>query len=191
MPDADWWRVLWPNPAKLLTDMGVAPGMIAVDLCCGDGLFTAPLAGIAERVYAVDISPAMLDRARARIAAAGAANCRFVAADAMTVATLLPEQVDYVFLSNTFHGAPDQLGLTRAVAAILKPQGRFGIVNWHRLPRAQTMVLGQPRGPRTEMRIGARDMAATINPAGLLLNRTIELPPYHYGAVFTKEAGNE
>jgi len=62
--------------------------MVVVDLCCGDGLFTAPLARIADRVYAIDIDPAMLDRARARAAAAGAANCEFVVADAMTVDTV-------------------------------------------------------------------------------------------------------
>jgi ubiquinone/menaquinone biosynthesis C-methylase UbiE len=69
MPDADWWQDLWPDPVKVLVEMGVPPGTVAVDLCCGDGLFTVSLAGIAERVYAIDIDPAMLDRAR--VAAAG------------------------------------------------------------------------------------------------------------------------
>jgi ubiquinone/menaquinone biosynthesis C-methylase UbiE len=189
MPDGDWWQALWPDPAKVLAEMGVAPGMIAVDLCCGDGLFTAPLARIALRVYAIDIDPCMLDRARARIAATGASNCRFVAADAMMVAAVLPEPVDYVFLANTFHGVPDQLGLIRAVAASLKPRGLFGIVNWHCRPRAETVVLGQPRGPKTEMRMEGRDVAAIAEPAGLLPNRTVELPPYHYGVILQKRPG--
>ena len=47
----------------------------------------------------------------------------------MTVHAVLPAPVDYVFLANTFHGVPDQLGLARAVAAMLKPQGQFGIVS--------------------------------------------------------------
>jgi len=183
MPDADWWRALWPDPAEVLVEMGVAPGMIAVDLCCGDGLFTAPLAGVAVRVYAIDIDPAMLDRAQARVAATGAINCRFVAADAMTVDAVLPEPVDYVFLANTFHGVPDQLGLARAVAASLKPRGRFGIVNWHHRPRAETVVLGQPRGPKTELRMEAEDVTAIVKPAGLLPIRIVELPPYHYGVI--------
>ena len=127
MPDADWWQELWPDPAKVLAEMGVEPGMVAVDLCCGDGLFTVPLARVAKRVYAIDIDPAMLDRARARTAAAGAANCEFVVANAMAVDRVVPEPVDYVFLANTFHGVPDQLGLARAVAALLKPNGQFGL----------------------------------------------------------------
>jgi ubiquinone/menaquinone biosynthesis C-methylase UbiE len=188
MPDAEWWQALWPDPAKVLAEMGIAPGMIVVDLCCGDGLFTAPLASIALRVYAVDIDPAMLDRAQTCVAATGVRNCRFIVADAMTIGAVVPEPVDYVFLANTFHGVPDQLGLTRAVAASLKPRGRFGIVNWHRRPRAETVVLGQPRGPKTEMRMEAEDVAAIAAPAGLLLTRTVELSPYHYGVILQRRS---
>jgi len=188
MPDADWWQALWPDPAKVLVEMGVQPGMLVVDLCCGDGLFTAPLARTADRVYAIDIDPTMLDRAQGLVAAAGATNCQFVVADAMTVDAVVPEPVDYVFLANTLHGVPDQLGLARAVAAILKPQGQFGIVSWHRRPREETVVLGQPRGPKTEMRIEASDVTAIVEPAGLLLNRTVELPPYHYGVVLRRRS---
>ncbi len=191
MPDSDWWQALWPDPAKLVFEMGVEPGMVVVDLCCGDGLFTAPLARIAARVYAIDIDPDLLDRARALVAAAGATNCDFIVADAMNVAAVVPAAVDYVFLGNTFHGIPDQPGLARAIATVLKSKGLFGVVNWHRRPREETVVLGQPRGPRTEMRIEARDVAVLVQPAGLMLNRKVELPPYHYGAIFTKEDENE
>ena len=186
MPDADWWQALWPDPAKVLAEMGVEPGMITVDLCCGDGLFTVPLARITKRVYAIDIDPAVLERARARVAAADVGNCEFVVADAMTVDRVVPEAVDYVFLANTFHGIPDRVGLARAVAAILKPEGLFGIVNWHRRPRVETVVLGQPRGPKTEMRIEADEVASIAKSSGLLLNRTVELPPHHYGVVFQR-----
>jgi len=189
MPDADWWQALWPDPAKIFMEMGVAPGVVAIDLCCGDGLFTVPLAHVAKRVYAIDIDPVMLNHARARIAEARANNCEFVVADALTVDAVVPEPVDYVFLANTFHGVPDQLGLAQSVAAALKPKGLFGIINWHRRPREETVVLGQPRGPKTEMRIEANDLAAIVKRAGLSLNRTIELPPYHYGIVLSKEGG--
>ena len=189
MPDTDWWQALWPDPAKLLLKMGIAPGAVVVDLCCGDGLFTAALGHIADRVYAIDIDPDLLDRAHALVAAAGVHNIHYIVADAMNVATVVPECVDYIFLANTFHGVPDKPGLARAVAAILKPKGLFGVVNWHRRPREETLVLGKPRGPRTEMRIEAREVAVLVKPASLVLSQIIELPPYHYGAVFVKEVG--
>jgi SAM-dependent methyltransferase len=186
MPDADWWETLWPDPGWVLVEMGVRLGMVVIDLCCGDGLFTAPLTRLAERIYAIDIDPAMLDRAQTRVAEAGATNSNFIVADALTFNAVVPEPVDYVFLANTFHGVPDQCGLARAVAASLKPQGQFGIVNWHHRPREETVVLGHPRGPKTEMRMEAEDVAAIVEPAGLLLNRIVELPPYHYGAVLER-----
>jgi SAM-dependent methyltransferase len=191
MPDADWWQALWPDPGNVLVEMGVKPGMVAVDLCCGDGLFTAPLARIADRVHAIDIDPHLLDRARSLVAAAGLTHCHFTVADAMALDAVVPEPVDYVFLANTFHGVPDQPGLARAVAAILKPKGQFGLINWHRRPREETVVLEQPRGPQTEMRIEAGDVAVLVRAAGFVLNRIVELPPYHYGAIFTKEERNE
>jgi SAM-dependent methyltransferase len=191
MPDADWWQALWPDPVTVLVEMGVQPGMVVVDLCCGDGLFTAPLARIVDGVYAIDIDPAMLDRTRALVAAAGSTNCHLVVADAMSFDAAVPEPVDYVFLANTLHGVPDQLGSARTVVAILKPEGQFGVVNWHRRPREETLVFGQPRGPRTEMRMEARDVAVIVEPAGLSLNRTVEFPPYHYGAMFRERRGNE
>ena len=191
MPDADWWQSLWPDPAKVLTEMGFEPGMVAVDLCCGDGLFTVPLARIAKRVYAIDIDPALLDQARARVAAAGATNCEFLVADAMAVDAVVAEPVDYVFLANTFHGVPDQLGLARGVAALLRPKGQFGIINWHRRPRGETVIFGQPRGPKTEMRMEPNDVATVMTLAGLVLNRTVELPPFHYGAVFQRGGRDE
>jgi cytochrome b len=41
--------------------LGVTPGLAAVDLCCGDGTFTAALARLTGRtVHAIDIGPARL-----------------------------------------------------------------------------------------------------------------------------------
>jgi hypothetical protein len=34
MPDADWWQLLWPDPMKVLIEMGVPPASVVVDLCC-------------------------------------------------------------------------------------------------------------------------------------------------------------
>jgi SAM-dependent methyltransferase len=188
MPDADWWEALWPRPGDIVAALGVGTGARIVDLCCGDGLFTAPLAVAAQQVIAIDLDPAMLDRARAKLAAAGATNCVLVEGDAYAVAALIQAPVDFVLMANTFHGVPEKERLAREVAAALKPGGRFAVVNWHRRPREETTVLGQPRGPKTELRMAPADAAATVEPAGLKLLRVIELPPYHYGAIFEKPA---
>src|SRR5215469_15915803 len=153
--------------------MGVVAGMVVVDLCCGDGLFTAPLTRIASQVMRSTSIPTCSTAP----GYAPASNCKFIVAEAMKVETVVPSPVDYVFLANTFHGVPDKEALARSVAALLKPQGRFGIVNWHRRPREETVVLGQPRGPKTEMRMEPGEVARTVEPTGLRLFRSVELPP--------------
>ena len=184
MPDPDWWQALWPRPGDVLAGLGIQPGTDAVDLCCGDGLFTVPLAGMVRGVVAIDLDPELLELARARAAAAWVRNCVFIAGDAYDLARLVPAPVDLVLIANTFHGVPDQARLARAVAAALRPGGRFVVINWHRRPREDTPILGQPRGPKTELRMTPEDVAATVAPAGLRPERVVELPPYHYAAIF-------
>lgn len=187
MPDPDWWLALWPRPADVLAALGVGPGMeIAVDLCCGDGLFTLPLAALAQRVVAIDLDRQLLAAAQGRAEAAGVTNCEFVEGDAYDVAGLVGRPADVVLIANTFHGVPDQRRLARAVWAELRPGGRLLVVNWHKRPREETTVLGQPRGPRTDLRMSPAEVEAVGAAAGLRLVRVVELPPYHYGAVFEK-----
>ena len=190
MPEGGWWRVLWPAPAATLRALGVTPGLAAVDLCCGDGTFTAALARLTGRtVHAIDIDPACLDRARAAARRDGGGDCRFIAGDAMAVDRLLAGPVDYVLLANALHGVPDQPRLARAIAAALRPGGRLAVVNWHACPREQTVVLGEPHGPATVTRMAPGVVVALLAPAGFRLEGIVELPPYHYGAVFMRGCG--
>ena len=117
---------------------------------------------------------------------ASLSNCTTVEGDAYEVAALAREPADMVIIANTFHGVPDKTRLCQAVASALKPGGRFALLNWHRRPREETTVLGQPRGPKTEMRMEPEDVVAVAEPAGFTHERTIELPPYHYAAILTK-----
>ncbi len=185
MPDRDWWAALWPDPEGVMRSLGVAPGLAVVDLCCGDGYFTAPLARIVEgKVYGVDIDPVMLERTRAEVERAGATVLDLICADARDLPELLPGKVDYVLIANTFHGVPDKTAMARAVAAALNPSGQFAIVNWHPLPRERTVVLGKPRGPKTEMRMSPDDVRSIVEPVDFTLERVVELPPFHYASVF-------
>ncbi|GAC1548348.1 MAG: hypothetical protein NVS2B9_15220 [Myxococcales bacterium] len=44
MPDEDWWRALWPDPAGVVANLKIGPGISVVDVGCGDGYFTAAIA---------------------------------------------------------------------------------------------------------------------------------------------------
>ncbi len=184
MPPAGWWEALFPDPAGILDSIGVAPGMTVVDLCSGDGWFTAPIAKIARRVIAIDIDRRLLTVAHSRLAEGGLANADFVEGDAYDLAALVPVPVDFVFLANAFHGVPDQARLIGAVKSILTVDGGLAILNWHQRPREETVILGEPRGPRTDLRVSPEQTIAAVEAAGMKLARLVEVPPYHYGAVF-------
>lgn len=187
MPDPGWWEALWPDPVHVLTVVGVTPGMSVVDLCCGDGWFTFPLARVARKVMALDIDPKMIVAAKVRLAERGGApNCTFAVADAYDIALMVRESVDHVFLANAFHGVPDRPRLVRAISEVLKPGGLFAVVNWHARPREQTTVLGEPRGPETDLRMTPEETIAEVESGGLRFRYQAEVPPYHYGAVFER-----
>lgn len=187
MPTAGWWEALWPDPAGVLAAVGVEPGMEVVDLCSGDGWFTRPLARIARHVTAIEIDSNLLEVARRSLAQSESAKCDLVPGDAYDLATLVPTPVDFVFLANAFHGVPDQPRLARAVRAALRPGGLFAIVNWHQRPREETRILGEPRGPGDGLRMSPEMTIKAVEPSNLRLAELIELPPYHYGAVFSRD----
>jgi SAM-dependent methyltransferase len=186
MPTAGWWDALWPDPASTVAGIGIAAGMEVIDLCCGDGWFTLPMAKIARYVTAIDIERTMLDAARGRLAQHGVADCAFVEGDAYDIDRVIARPADFVFLANAFHGVPEKTRLARAVANSLGPHELFAIVNWHARPRDETPIRGGPRGPATELRVTPEATCAAVEPAGFRLRQLLELPPYHYGAVFEK-----
>jgi len=186
MPNAGWWEALWPDPASVLTKVGIASGMDVIDLCSGDGWFTLQIAKLARHVVAIDIDPALLEVTRHRLTEGGLHNCDFVAGDAYDIARLWKRPVDFVFLANAFHGVPDQPRLARSVRDALKPSGRFAIVNWHPRAREETTVLGEPRGPRTGLRIPPERTIKAAEIDGLKFDELVDLPPYHYAVVLER-----
>lgn len=191
MPDNDWWQALWPDPEGVLRRLGIDFGVSILDLCCGDGHFTAPMAHIVGgigRVMAVDLDADMIEQAKIRVAAAGipATAVRWIQCDACDFAKSVPSNPEYVFIANTFHGVPDKQQLARDVFNMLKPGGQFAIVNWHHRSKDDTTVLGLPRGPETKMRMSPEAVMDEVLPVGFRLHGIVELPPYHYGIVFDK-----
>ena len=187
MPDRDWWQALWPDPGETLRKIGAQPGTRAVDLCCGDGYFTVPLARLVApgEVIAVDLSAEMLRQARDEVAEQGIGNVVFHESDARDLSRLVAGTVDLVVIANTFHGVPDKAGLATAVRQVLKPRGRFVVINWLALPREETVVLGKPRGPRTEMRMTPESVQESVQSAGFEKLEIVDLPPFHYGIILT------
>lgn len=188
MPDSDWWHALWPDPEGVLRAVGIKPDMQVVDLCCGDGHFTSPMCHLVHpsKTWALDLDADLLGETEQ--ACRNNPNFHAILGDARELPRHISEPVDFVFIANTFHGVPDKTALSRAVYETLDEGGRFAVINWYRRPREETTVLDQPRGPDTELRMEPEDVRQVVEPAGLKLEKVVDVGPYHYGAVFLKSA---
>ncbi|MFE9686523.1 class I SAM-dependent methyltransferase [Streptomyces sp. NPDC006285] len=99
-------------------------GPRVLDLCCGPGVFTVPLARRGHDVTGVDLSPAMLDRARKRSADTGD-RVTYVQADARTYEA--PGAFDVVLNMFTsfgyFEDPADNARVLRTMYTCLTPGG--------------------------------------------------------------------
>lgn len=103
------------------------PGEIVVDLGSGGGLdvfLAAKKVGLEGRAIGIDMTPAMVDRARANAASGGYTNVEFY--QSTIDAIPLPDaSVDCVISNCVLNLAPDKSAVFREIARILKPGGRL------------------------------------------------------------------
>lgn len=125
----DWLRRLYQKPRKLLAEL-VKPGMTAADIGCGLGFCSVELArlvGENGRVLAVDFQPRMLDMARKKAARKGVVNrITFIQCDQEDLK--LSEPVDFALTMWVTHEVPDRDRFFKQVRDILKPDGRYLLV---------------------------------------------------------------
>jgi len=188
MPDKDWWSVLWPDPATVLRLIGIEKDMDVVDLCCGDGYFTKPICELVYpgKTWALDLDFSLLREAEKHCECYS--NFYPILGDARELSKQIGEPVDCVFMANTFHGIPDKIKFSQSVNCSLKYGGLFVVINWHYRDREKTTVLNQPRGPDTELRLQPEEVSAVVEPGGFILDKVIDVGPYHYAAIFIKNA---
>lgn len=188
-PDWDWWGELWPTPGSTLRTLGLSSGETLAEVGCGNGYFALPAARITDpaTVYALDLDDSLLQKLDHVADQQCVDNLVPVHADARALADSLPERVDVALVGNTFHGIDDRSGFVSEVADALRPAGRCIVVNWQDQPRETTTVGGEPRGPPTNLRMSSAETEATVLDASdFVLDRRVELPPYHYGLVFQR-----
>jgi 2-polyprenyl-3-methyl-5-hydroxy-6-metoxy-1,4-benzoquinol methylase len=141
------WLVELDNPFTrthradvIIERSDVRPGMTVLDLGCGPGRLTVPLArrvGTEGQVIAVDIQEPMLDRAREKVRAAGIANVQFVRA-AAGQGDLGRDRFDRAFLVTVLGEIPDRDAALKEIFAALQPGGLLSVTEVIFDPHFQT-----------------------------------------------------
>lgn len=165
------------DPDTVVAALGLRPGMVVADLGPGYGHFTLLMARAVEpdgRLYALDASRDTLRDLRHE-------------ADEREIATLtlaevprdrieVPEPVELLFVSATYHHLPDPTAYFAAARAFLRPGGRLVILEARR-----EGVLARWRGDHaTSPRRIVREMSA----AGYRLTGTRDLVTGHWFGEF-------
>jgi arsenite methyltransferase len=107
----------------------LASGENVVDVGCGagiDSLIAARMVGPEGRVVGVDMTPAMLERARAGASEAGLTNVEFHQGFAESL-PVTDGWADVVISNGVLNLFPDKMAGLREMARVLKPGGRLQI----------------------------------------------------------------
>lgn len=115
-------RMAYRPPSQLVRFLAPEPDWTVLDLGCGNGAFTLPLARSVRRVHAVDVQPAMVAALRERLRRARLDNVSAHVAPA----TRLPfggHAFDAVLMISVLPMLHDRDAALREVYRVLKPDG--------------------------------------------------------------------
>ncbi|MFA5346707.1 MAG: methyltransferase domain-containing protein [Methanoregula sp.] len=164
----------WQDPEEILTSIGVVPGMIFVDMGCGDGYFALPAArrvGRSGKVYANDINEGAVERLRQRAGQEGLDNL-FTDVKEAEETVVCEGCADVVFFGIDLHDFRDPVQVLLNAKKILRPDGRLVDLDWKDQPMAF--------GPPLEKRFSIEKARNLIGSAGFREVSVQDAGPYHY-----------
>lgn len=168
--DPDTWvakfeiesREVFAAREAILAAVALEPGDRIADVGSGTGLYLRPFStavGAAGRVYAVDISPRLVDFIERRVKNDQLDNVAVVRSSADSTG-LPPGSVTHAFVCDTYHHFEQYPAMLASIHAALVPGGQLVVVDFDRIPgRSREWLL-------THVRAGKETVKGEIEEAG-------------------------
>jgi len=162
------------DPDEVLGHFEIGKGWTVLDVGCGPGVFSFPLAemvGPSGRVYAIDTEPLMLKRLEERIAERRVANV--VPLQSTEDSVPLPDsKADFALMSTVIHELEGS-GTLREVGRVLKESGTLAVVDWKKV--------WETVGPPKWIRLDEDQAAEILREAGFEPGPPMSVGRSHYG----------
>jgi len=170
---------------RLFSELGLSRVQVFLDLGCGPGKYSLEaLRYLPEegRIIALDLWHQGLKILKEAMAAKEISRIHPLLADIGQSIPLKENTVDLCLVANVLHDlaiSRKEKKALKEIARVLKPRGTLAIIEFKKIPG--------PPGPPLAIRIGIQELREMVEPYGFELDRTTEIGPYHYLALFTLE----
>lgn len=161
-------------PLETLRRFGLREGEIAADIGCGIGFFSlsaAQIVGPSGRVYAFDISEAMLEELTSRAKKEGILNLEALLSTQYEF-PVEDEAVDFCIVANVLHEVDDRERLLGAIGRMLRPGGKLAVIEWKKLNMEQ--------GPPLEVRVSQDELEGLLTACGFEMTNAGEISERFY-----------
>ncbi len=125
-------RDLFLPRKKILDEVGIRPGFCILDYGCGSGSYITAAAGLvggAGKIYALDIHPLAIKRARRIASRNHLPNVETIQSDCAT--GLSDDSVDVALLYDVFHKLSDPDSVLEELHRVIKPDGILSFSDHH------------------------------------------------------------
>ena len=123
---------------RLVSTLGIRPGLEIMDLGSGDGTTAVPAAQLGADVLGVDIASNLVAAGNARAESLGLGNLRFQEGDASDLNDLADDSFDLVVTIFGAMFAPRPFDVAKEAVRVTRPGGRIVMGNW--IPNDPTLV---------------------------------------------------
>ena len=177
-------REIYAQRKQIVEAMGLSSNDSIADIGAGTGLFTklfSQAVGSAGQVYAIDISPRMINHLENRVTLEGMSNVIVVRNDAMSV-QLVSRKVDKAFVCDTYHYFEHPDAMLKSIHRSLNDGGELVVVDFERIPgQSRDWVIGH-------VRAGKETFRAEIEASGFEFVKEIQVEGFkeNYMLVFRK-----